>query len=199
MLGDAPEAAAYRTAIRRFVNEAIQNPEAVDKPALANHHLGRLAYGITSFMFAFTRNVVLRSIKSAGEGLGGEGYTLADRARLVGPLMGFFALGAAQFGVSQLREKLFNWHQNDQRDPWVKSILNLDRAGAFGTFSPLVNMISAAKYDRDPSSVLTGPYLAHFMTNIGKMTLGLVPQPVGPTTETNSPASTASDTSRTAV
>ncbi len=181
LLGDTSEAVSYRTAVRRFVQESIQNPEAVDKPALAGHAVGRMAYGITSFMFAFTRNVLLRSAKEAGAALNpANDFTLQDRARLLGPLVGYFALASAQFGVSQAREALFNWHQTDQRDPWVKTILNMDRTGAFGNFSPLVNMVSAAKYERDPSSILTGPYLAHYLTNIGKMTLGLVPQPVGP-------------------
>ncbi len=180
LLGDAPEAHAYRTAVTRFVNESIQNPEAVDRPALANAPVGRLAYGITSFMFAFTRNVLLRSVKQGAEAVAGEGYTLADRARLAGPLIGFMVLSAAQFGVSRLRELLLNPQQNQERDPWVRTMLDLDRAGLFGTASPIVNMISSAKYERDPSSLLTGPYLGHYLTNLGKMTLGLVPQPVGP-------------------
>ncbi|MFT8247107.1 hypothetical protein [Roseomonas sp. BN140053] len=180
LLGNAPEAQVYRGAIRRFVRESIQEPQAVDKPALAGSPVGRLAYGITSFMFAFTRNVLLRSIKQAGEGVSGEGYTMADRARLIGPLVGYMSLGAMQYGVSELRERLFNPQAQDERDPWVRTILNLDRAGAFGNLSPFINMVSSAKYDRDPSSLMTGPYLAHFATNLGKMTLGLVPQPVGP-------------------
>jgi len=180
LLGDSAEAGLYRGAIRRFVNEAIQNPEAVDKPALANHHVGRLAYGITSFMFAFTRNVLIRSLKEGAEGMTGEGYTLADRARLMGPLVGYMVLAAAQYGMSTVREKLFNPQQNAERDDVTKTILSLDRTGVFGTLSPIVNMITSAKYDRDPSSMLTGPYLAHFAMNVGKIALGMVPQPMGP-------------------
>lgn len=180
LLEDSEPAHLYRTAIRRFVNESIQSPEAVDKPAFANAPVGRLAYGIMSFMFAFTRNVVLRSIKHADTALRDPDLAVADRLRLIGPMMAFAMLSAAQYGASEARERIFNWHRVEERDSWVKTILNLDRAGVFGTFSPLVNMISSAKYERDPSSLVTGPYAAHFLTNIGKMTLGMVPQPIGP-------------------
>jgi hypothetical protein len=179
LLDDSDAARAYRTAITRFVNESIQNPEAVDRPAIANHPLGRMAYGIMSFMFAFTRNVLIRSAKEAAEAATGKGYTLQDRARLAAPAVAFMALAAAQMTVSQDRDAVFNPQALDERSDLTQTIVNLDRAGIFGTASPIVNMVISARYERDLSSLATGPYLAFYLENIGKLTLGLLPEDVG--------------------
>ncbi|MCK8786604.1 hypothetical protein M0638_19700 [Roseomonas sp. NAR14] len=178
LLGDEPEAVAWRTATRRFVNEAVQNPEAVDKPALAGHAAGRLAYGITSFMFAFTRNVLLRSLKQAGEGLTGGGYTLADRARLLGPLVGGITLAAAQYGFAAVRDGLFS-PERRERETWVNTLSNLDRTGLFGTLSPVLNAATGARYDRSLLGFVAGPYVGHLAENLAAVSTGLLPAPLG--------------------
>ncbi len=190
LLGDSREAGLYRTAIVRFVNESIQNPEAIDRPALASAPIGRLAYGITSFMFAFTRNVLMRTLKSGAEAAVGQGYTMADRARLAGPLVGFMLLGAAQYGVSQFRERVLNPRANAERDWLTRTVLDLDRTGVFGTVSPVVNAVTSARYDRSLNSMFVGPYADRILGNISALTLGLLPQGMG---GPNSPRTNAAE------
>ena len=175
LLGDGREATSYRTAVARFVREAVQNPQAVDKPMMAQHPLGRLVYGITSFNYAFGRNIVMRTFKVAGEAAAGENYTMADRARLLGALPAFMLLGAAQYGVSELREQVMNWQQRQERDDFTNTVLNLDRTGMFMAASPLVHQVAGAKYGGSPLALLTGPYLASYAQDIEKMTTALLP------------------------
>jgi hypothetical protein len=181
--GEAPEARAYRTAITRFVNETIQNPEPVDKPMWSAHPVGRLAYGITSFMYAFSRNVVFRTLKQTAAAATESGLSLQDRARLAGPLAGVMVLMAAQYGVSEVRDALGNSRQRVGRDPWVTAILALDRAGVFANLSPLVNLsLSARAGQPDPATRLAGPYISNVTNTLGAL-LSAAPAPVG----TNSP------------
>ncbi|MGB1692777.1 MAG: LPD1 domain-containing protein, partial [bacterium] len=50
-------------AVGRFVDQSIQDPKSVDRPKFAEHPLGRIIYGIQSFIYAFHRNVLTRAIK----------------------------------------------------------------------------------------------------------------------------------------
>lgn len=179
VMDETAEAGEYRTALQRFVDESIQNPTAADRPQWANHPFGRLAYGITSFMFSFTRNVILRSAREGGEGMFGKGYTPADRIRLISPMVGLAALTVAQGQVSDMRELLLNPEAKDERTWKQKVILNLSRAGAFGNADPFVNIAMSARYNRDLTSTLTGPYLTAYLDSLSKMTVGLVPKELG--------------------
>ena len=50
------------TAMNRGVSMTIQDPMIADRPMYAEHPLGRLVFGIQSFMNAFTRNVLILSL-----------------------------------------------------------------------------------------------------------------------------------------
>lgn len=179
LLGEKPEARMYRTALQRFVDESIQNPTAADRPQFANHPYGRLAYGITSFMFSFTRNVLLRTVKEAGEGVFGKGYSLEDRARLLTPAIGLAVLTAAQSQVSEFREMLLNPGASDEKTKVQKVTQNMSRAGVFGNADPFINIALSARYNRDLTSSLTGPYLTAYLDSLAKMSIGLIPKKWG--------------------
>ena len=178
LLGSSAPAQSYRTAITRFVNEAIQNPEAIDKPLWASHPIGRLAYGITSFQYAFTRNMVFRTFKQGAEAVTGSGYSLQDRARLAGPLAGMAVLMAAQAAVSDARDRIGNSQQRAERDPLVTNVAIADRLGIFANLSPVVNMALSARYQADPATRLAGPYVSN-VTDTLKALLGTIPQSLG--------------------
>lgn len=179
LLSSKKEAVQYRTALQRFVDESIQNPTAADRPQWANHPYGKLAYGITSFMFSFTRNVLIRTGRETGEGLLGKGYSMQDRARLLAPALGLGVLTAAQSQVSEFREMLLNPGASDEKSKTQKVIQNLSRAGAFGNLDPLINVAMSARYNRDLTSTLTGPYLTAYLDSVAKMTVGLIPKEWG--------------------
>lgn len=178
IMASTPEARAYRTALQRFVDESIQNPTAADRPLYANSPYGRMAYGITSFMFSFTKNVLARTAREGKEAFM-PGYTLADRARFLAPAIALGVLTFAQGEVSDLREIVFNPQAKDERTTPQKMAVKLDRAGIFGNLSPFVNIAMSARYERDPSSLLTGAYLTAYMQNIGNMSIGLIPKEWG--------------------
>ena len=168
-------AEAYRTALQRFVDEAIQNPTAADRPALANHPAGRMAYGITSFMFSFTRNVLFRTLRETAEAVSvGKGYTMEDRLRLAGPVIGLSMLSFVQSQFSDLRDAVLNPERSAERTDQERFMTNLSRSGAFGTLDPFVNYFLSARYERDPTSLLSGPYLAFYADFIANVA-GLLP------------------------
>lgn len=178
MAGDSAQAQSYRTAVTRFVNETIQNPEPVDKPMWASSPVGRLAYGITSFQYAFTRNVIMRSVRQANAAVSAGDLGLADRFRLAGALPALAVLFGAQWAVSEARDKLGNRQQRREQEPWIQTVANLDRLGVFMNLSPIVNMAMGARYQSDPSSRLAGPYVSN-ITNTLKALLGTLPQSAG--------------------
>lgn len=179
LTGTGREAKLYRTALQRFVDESIQNPTAADKPQWASHAFGRLAYGITSFMFSFTRNVLVRTARETGEGVFGKGYTLEDRARLLTPAIALAVLTAAQAQTSELRDMLLNPQAQAEKSPQQKLVTNLSRAGAFGNADPFINIAMSARYNRDLTSTMTGPYLTAYLDSISKLTVGLIPKSWG--------------------
>ena len=180
MIADTPEANAYRTAVNRFVNESVINPIAVDKPVGANerHPLAQLGYGIMSFQYAFTRNVLIRTFKQAGDAFGAN-MTAGERAALLVPIGGLIALSAAQMGMSNVRDAIFNRQAKQERPPFISMLLALDRAGMFGNLSPLVNLVTSAKYERDASGALAGPYVGTMLRQAGDLGPGLLPQSMG--------------------
>ena len=189
LTGTKREAQVYRTALQRFIDESIQNPTAADRPQWANHPFGRLAYGITSFMFSFTRNVIIRSAREAKEGLTGKGYTLEDRVRLLTPTLALGVLVAAQSGVSAGREALLNPGATEEKTVPQQTIQNLSRAGVFGNADPFINIAMSARYERDLASSLTGPYLTAYLDSFSSMTIGLIPKSLGgPNTPTTNNA-----------
>jgi hypothetical protein len=182
LVGDTPAANAYRTAVNRFVNESIVNPLAVDRPVGAGerHPLAQLAYGIMSFQYAFTRNVLIRTIKQSTAALtGGNGMTAGERLTLMVPLAGMGMLAAAQMAMSEARDAAFNRQAARERPPFVDTVLGMDRAGMFGNLSPLVNMVTSAKYERDASGALAGAYLGNMARQVADMTTGRLPEELG--------------------
>jgi hypothetical protein len=182
LTGDTPAANAYRTAVNRFVNESIVNPLAVDRPVGAGerHPLAQLAYGIMSFQYAFTRNVLIRTIKQSTAALtGGNGMTAGERLTLMVPLAGMGMLAAAQMAMSEARDAAFNRQAARERPPFVDTVLGMDRAGMFGNLSPLVNMVTSAKYERDASGALAGAYLGNMARQVADMTTGRLPEELG--------------------
>jgi hypothetical protein len=181
LLADTPQAAAYRTAINRFVNETIMSPEAVDKPVWSSSGFGRLAYSIMSFQYAFTRNVLIRTLNQGNAALrSNPDFTIQDRIRLMTPMAGVALLAGATIGAGELRDAIFARNTRKERDPVVQGLLRIDRAGLFGNLSPLVNAFTSAKYEKDPSSLLSGAYAGALLGAVGRMTTQQLPQPIGP-------------------
>lgn len=174
-----PQGRLFSAAVARFVDQNIQNPQKVDRPELASHPVGRLAYGLMSFSYAFHRNVTTRAVLRIGReadirqnadptmgraqavlrSLGAQAPTLAAYAG---------AIFGAQLVVTALREAIFNGDKWDEREKkgeladWLMS-LAFSRTGALGPFDPVLQAITGLRYERDLSNIMVGPAPGYFL------------------------------------
>ena len=158
----------YRVALGRFVRETVMEPESVDRPVFANHPIGRMMYGLTSFLYGFGRQVMLRTGKQLADALDPRtGLSTAERVSLAQPVVALVGLVAVHALVSDLREELFNRRKNDERTSGEKLEIALSRSGIFGPADPLYNAIRGLKYQRDLSNIVIGPGPGVFLQSIG--------------------------------
>ena len=162
--------------IMRFTDQTIQDPRVADRPKWAEKGVGRLVYGITSFIYSFQDKVLKamgRKVKreyGISRGLGASrkratfDASLYASASIGGPLLTLFAAHAL---VSTAREFIFNqdrwdreWEESDE--DFVKFMANylfplaFARAGMTGAFDPLFQAFTGLKYQRDLSNALIG-------------------------------------------
>jgi len=176
--GDHPGAKAYRVAVKRFADESIQAVTAGDRPAYANTPVGRISYGLMSFIYSFQRNVLtatVNNVKAAADFR--ASYTLEDRARLAAPALGLAMLVMAQSVVSHFRNEALSPTRYAERTETDRTLENLSRAGVFGIADPIVNYLLSLKYERDLTSVLAVAYPTFFLGMLAKQA-GLVPKEV---------------------
>ena len=169
LMSSKPEAVAYRSALQRFVDESIQNPTAADRPLWAEHPYGRFAYGITSFTFSFTRNVLLPTLRDTGEGIFGKGYTPEDRLRLLSVVPSMVLLGLAQTQIGEWRDNTFSKDAVDERSKLDSILTNVSRAGVFGNADPMINLFLSLKYNRGATTLTAGPYLGTYFSLLEKL------------------------------
>jgi len=175
IMGDAPEAKAYRTALTRFVNESIMNPTASDRPGWASSPFGALMFGIASFQSAFTRNVLFRTAKQVGGAVGGvargEMGAMDFYNRAVGPVIGLGILSYAQAMMGYLRDQVNNPEQAAQRTDEQNALLMFSRAGLFGNLDKFINGVYGVKYGQDVKNIFVGPGISTLFrdgVNFGK-------------------------------
>ena len=158
-LGNTEMAKIYRTALRRFVNTTIQVPTAATRQRYASTPIGQFVYGLTSYINAYSKNILIRNARILKEGLTGEGYTASDRAVLLSQsLIMLPALMALAAGIGELRDELFSNPDAKEKTVGDRVLTGLSRGGAFGAFDPIVNIVTSAKYQRDPLNTFNGPF-----------------------------------------
>jgi hypothetical protein len=165
LYADSGHAADYATAVVRFADQAVLMPSRAQKPVWANHPVGSLLFALQSYNAAFTQNV----LKRVGR-LGVEAAKTGD-VKLLGPAMGLTAIVAMNALQMQLRTAVFGGKAPDDTESWVWQVL--DRAGLFGTASPIVNAIYGTKYHRSLSQSLQGAVVGRAL-DAGDTAFGLV-------------------------
>jgi hypothetical protein len=179
----------WETAIRRFVDQTIQEPNQADKPMAASTAMGRIVYALTSFIYSFYRNVHVATYermkgdyaisREAGEG---KVRSALDAASLQ-PM--FFAanfglLIGAHFVTTAIREFLFNrdwWEEQEEEGDLGEELFNraLMRSGVFGPYEQLNNMRTGLRYERDLTTLTAGAYVSMILNNVGTIAKGTVP------------------------
>jgi hypothetical protein len=176
--------------IMRFTDQSIQDPRTVDRPLWAEQGLGRIVYGITSFIYSFQDKVLkpmfrrtareYRMSKSEGKGRASSGMDAGLAAAQIAaiPLASLFTAHAL---VSAAREYIFNqdrwdreWEEAEEDE--VKFIrdyllpLAFTRSGLTGAFDPLFQAFTGLKYQRDIANTFlgTGGYVAQNIQDMAK-------------------------------
>jgi hypothetical protein len=160
-----PAAELWARAVSTLVNEIIQNPLKTDRAIQANHPDHAALYGIMSFMDAFSRNIIERSVRRGfkpDDGVIERGAKFAGNIALTAAP--FAALYGAQFLATVLRESLMNgdkWEEMDEKDELLEWLLALTftRTMGVGRLTPIYDMWTGIRYERDLTSITSGPYL----------------------------------------
>lgn len=198
----SPEGEQFSASVARLVDQTIQNPRRADKTAAAMSPFGRLVMGLTSFIYAFTRNVhaaiILRTQRNAQMRLAanmdsgmdpvlaamdagvrafGDGFT-----RFVG---GFTLMITGQFLAGVVRAAIFDadqWEEKEKDDEVYEWLLGLavSRSGITGPADVLLQSVTGLRYERDLTSLGVGPQIGYMASNMQNMLNGLPRMEIGP-------------------
>lgn len=163
---DGAYGSMYRTAMHRFIRQTNMDPNTSTRPAWANDPYKSLMFQLNSYTWAFQKNVLNRAGAGIVKGVTGKGYTMQDRMAFLAPAMMLPVLYAIQAGVGEIRDNVFADPTAKPKDEKDKMMRNLDRAGAFGQASPLMNFITGVRYERDLASSFAGPALGNLLRPI---------------------------------
>jgi len=187
-------------AIMRFADQTIQDPRIADRPKWAETPLGRIVYGITSFIYSFQDKVLKGMARKVGReyGISKELGASKKKAALdatayvaatVAPTM--ITLYTGHLIFSTLRELMLNqdrwdreWEEN-KKDPIKFATdyilpLAFARSGFTGAFDPLYQLFTGLKYRRDFANLFIGTggyaaqnaqYIAQYFINNSENTL----------------------------
>ena len=177
-------------AIMRFADQTIQDPRIADRPKWAETPLGRIVYGITSFIYSFQDKVLKGMARKVGREYGiskelgaSKPKATLDAAAYVGATIAptMITLFTGHLIFSTLRELMLNkdrwdreWEENKE-DPvkfaWDYLLpLAFARSGFTGAFDPIYQMFTGLKYKRDFANFFigTGGYAAQNLEYISQ-------------------------------
>jgi hypothetical protein len=165
----------YQAALTRFARETIQAPTAAERPRFATHPIGRMIYGLTSFLYGFGRNIVGRAARMSARGLNPRSdLTKTERVQNLMPIAGIAAMVALHTAVSEMREALFNSEKSSERTMGEKAMLGVSRSGVLGPADLVLNAVTGLKYQRDLANLAVGPgpgfFLQQFQDILGLYT-----------------------------
>lgn len=166
----------YAVMVGRLVNQAVQNPTAIDRPWAANTPVGRLTYGLLSFSMAFFRNIMVKSVKKVSRELEQRGAGQAASVAAMQVLAPLASLYAGHLLVTIAREALLNpdkWEEEEKKEDgfpikWLAA-LAFSRVGFTGLADPLYNALLGVKYQRDLSNILAGATPSFFLQGLERI------------------------------
>jgi len=156
--GDGKYQDMYKRALRRFVDQSVVKPEAAEKPRYASHKIGSLFYYLQSFIYGFQKNVIMRQAKNVKRATTETGLSAGNRAAMMAPLLLTpVILGALQYGLGDLRDKVLDSEVKKKMSPQRKAARAMSRTGYYGQLDPWINLFASLKYRREPATTLAGP------------------------------------------
>ena len=180
-LSDMGEILALAT--RRFTDQTIQDPKIIDRPMYAESPVGRVVFGIQSFVASFTRNVLIASAKRVQREYENRGLASAIPYAGWNVALPLGSLFITHTLVSAVREMLLNpdkWEEEKEADNLEMYLLTLglSRSGFIGRMDPLVNAMTSLKYQSDLSNMMVGASGAYYLKAVQRMA-GVRPQFMG--------------------
>jgi hypothetical protein len=176
LMGKSPHGAKYSEAIYRWVNENVQNPTRADKPAAASDPRYAAAYGITSFLFTYTRKVYLKAIKDVAHSFTADGYTPTQKVLgALGPSVAMGLYTAMGYGLWYAKQKIFNPQIMDELSSNQKAYAALSQSQMLGTAQPLIDMglSVTGRFGRDLTSAYSGPQLTQALGDVASLAKGM--------------------------
>lgn len=161
----------YGVAAYRFINMAIQNPTALDRPELSNNAAGRVLYGIMSFSYSFYRNIMKRQVILFNETRKRNGLGSAAAQTAFGFLPAAVSLFIGQYAISVAREYLLNfarWEEWEEEGKLGENLfwLAMTRTFSLAGVDPLIQSYSGLKYQRDLANQFVGPGIGVFLQDL---------------------------------
>jgi len=165
------------TAVNRFVDQTIQDPKIIDRPKWAETPIGRVVFGIQSFIAAFQRNVLEMSVKRAARDYKTQGVIGGSERLARKMLLPLFSLYVGHTLVSAAREFVFNqnkWEEEkeeEDRNIPIKYLMTLgiSRSGLLGRLDPVFNGFFSLKYQADLSNVAVGASGAYYLKAVQRI------------------------------
>ena len=175
ILGDEPGADLYRKALAMFHKTgAALNPTRGTRAQKANNPVAGMFYQLQSFLYDFHQKFALRQarrLKDAYRGtveIDGATEKLSPRERsqvAIDAAKAVAAIYGLQYGIQILREKMFVDPERNKRDKkktqgeinMARALGAASRTGVLGPYDTLFNIISGARYQREPATVVLGP------------------------------------------
>lgn len=175
ILGDDTGAALYRKALSMFHKTGgTLNPTRGTRAQKANNPVAGMFYQLQSFLYDFHQKFTLRQarrLKDAYRGtveIDGATEKLSTRERsqvAIDAAKAIAAIYGLQYGIQVLRETIFVDLERNKRDKEkTQAEINMARAlgaasrtGILGPYDTLFNIVSGARYQREPATVVLGP------------------------------------------
>ena len=170
---------SYTEAVASFVDVAIQNPKASDKPFMSNNPVGKIIFGLMSFSFAYQRNILgligKRVIAAMRGEINGNKLTAKDRLQMATmSILPIFTTYAGVAAISMIRESIADEDRLEELlDNGQFWQLAASRAGFFGAPDVLLQAWSGLKYRRDLTNSIVGPSTGYTFQALGDITRGL--------------------------
>ena len=166
----------YATMTGRLVDQAIQNPTAIDRPWAANTAAGRITFGLLSFNMAFFRNVFVKATKKIEREYKKRGVAQASQVAAMQVLAPLATLYSGHIILTMVREALLNpekWEEEEDKEggfpaKWLLS-LAFSRSGFTGLADPIYNAFTGVKYQRDLSNILGGATGSFFLQSLERI------------------------------
>ena len=181
----------YTTALNRFVDQSIQNPRAVDRPAIAFSPLGRLLTSLMSFVITFQRNVIIAQGKKAITGTKklragtakwdeSAAYTMQIMSAVALLIAGQMAMRLArdvwkdpfdedEDGNTRAERTINRWAD----DPFRAFTDGLSASGFTGLLDPVYQAQTGFKYNRSLHETAVGAVPSYYFGHIQDIMKGI--------------------------